>query len=371
MKKVFIGVSALLLATMVFMSCGGGSSGPVYKVTVSPAAISMAPGAVREFTAVLTKDGVPTAASSFTWTVANGDAVPDANTKFNGDDLTIAPAQAEGTLIVTASIDYDGGARTGTATVTVLSQADVDTALSAISSAADAATLLAALKAPNVGINPALVVDANSDAYFGSKTILASAASSDSASVEYALMGINGTVLMEKVNAATNASEVQNLFNEATFKSIDFDEGWTMYSALGSGGKVEAAKAIYNSGTDYSDISNFQKAVSEALNNQYMTETAPQLKSSLDAVLGTNPTLAQINAFLAKIVEFGADPLTVTESNLSAVKDALTAAKTEEEIKTYLDAGNAATPGEVWDAVTMVYFTIGFIVDPDAFGNSD
>jgi phage tail protein X len=369
MKKWFFGLIALLVAAMVFMGCppDGGDDDPVYTVTVTPASIGMAPGASRDFDAVLKKDGVAKSGAT-TWTVTAGTATKHGGTTIEEGHLSLDSAQATGTLIVTASISFDGSDHTGTATVTVLSAEDVETALTAITSAIDAATLLTALKAPAAGINPALVVDANSAAYWTSKTSIDSALSSGStnekiSNLEDTLIGINGTVLMNAVNSAANASAVQALVTEAAFKSIDADELRTMYSGLSSTGKTTVATTIYNGGAGYSVAETLLEMVYNAIYAQYMAEIALQLKSSLDAVLGTNPTLAQINTFLAKCAEIGAPQLTVTQSQLPTVQSALTAAKTTDtDIMAYLAAGSGATADQTTSAVGVVYGIIGGII---------
>jgi hypothetical protein len=365
MKKWFFGLIALLVAAMVFMGCpdpngGGGNPDPVYTVKVTPDPVSMVPGESKSFSAVLKKDGEPKL-GTFTWSVTAGTATKHEGTTIdNNGYLTLASAQTTGTLTVTASINFDGSPHTGTATVTVLSAEDVESALTAITSATDATVLLAALKDSAAGINPALVVNANSAAYWDARSTIASALSSGTItykiqSLEYALQEINASIFMQAVNDATTASAVQALFTEAAFKSAGGDGLWTYYSGLSSAGKTAVATAIYNDGTTWD-------AMADAIHARYFTE---QLKSYMDAVLGTNPILAQINAFLEKCAETGAYSLTIVQAQLSTVQSALAAAKTTSgsPIKVYLDAGSSATDEQTSNAVQAVYSVIRSAID--------
>jgi hypothetical protein len=172
---------------------------------------------------------------------------------------------------------------------------------------------------------------------------------------------------MQAVNDATSASAVQALLTEATFKSASIDYLyflWTYYSGLSSAGKAAAATAIYNDGTNYTSIDSFWEAVTDAIGARYFTE---QFKSYMDVVLSTDtPSLAQINAFLAKIAEVAeangsSIPLpTIVQAQLSAVQSALATAKTTSNslIKVYLDAGSSATDEQVANAIAEVYSVI-------------
>jgi hypothetical protein len=370
-KLLLSGLLAVALTFgLVLVGCGGEDepSGPVYTVTVSPAAISMAKGASQSFSAMLKKDRA-TLSGSDTWAVSGGIANTKFGTNYDSDRLTIASDETTTTLTVTATITYSGTEYSGKATVTVISTANAAAALTAIRDATDADALLAALKAANAGIDQRYVIDANKAAYLTSKDTItsslssiaensdASAISNAVSSVNWALQNINGGIVLAKFNAATSADAVKALLTEANFIALGGESVWSLYNGLSANGKSAVATAVYNGGTDYSSFGYLSQAISTAVGQQIVTEDT----SKLDAAIKTDATLADIQAFMTYVESLGAPPITVQSINLAAIKAAIADA---EDIQAYKNATGDAKKALAMNAVQYVYSIVNSIENP-------
>jgi hypothetical protein len=254
---------------MVFTGCDNGGEEPPaqdsYTVAVSPASPHLTAGAAQTFSATLKKNGAVVSGQTFDWSVSGGAA----GTKFDEYDakkLTIDGAETA-TLTVTATAT--GTSHTGTATVTIISAQAQGEAIAAIASATDAQAVLAALKAPNTGIDPGKIVDAWAAEYFAGKAAFGAATTAEAANT--ALDTLNKSIALSKVNAAATADVVRAaILNEAAFTALG-DDGtyWGQYSSLSAADKTSVATALFD-GRIYANINALLAALQTAISAAYL-----------------------------------------------------------------------------------------------------
>jgi hypothetical protein len=184
--------------------------------------------------------------------------------------LTIANPETAATLTVTAKVSYDGAERSGTATVTIISAQAQGEAIAAIASATDAQAVLAALKAPDTGIDPHKIVDAWAAEYLTGKAAFSAATTAEAANT--ALDTLNKSIALTKVNTAATADGVRAaILNEAAFTALG-DDGtyWGQYSSLSAADKTSVATALV--GQSYATINALLAALQTAIAEKYFAE---------------------------------------------------------------------------------------------------
>ncbi|MDR2490655.1 MAG: hypothetical protein LBD20_04540 [Spirochaetaceae bacterium] len=277
-------------------------------------------GGTQQFSAELQRNGANvTDSPDPVWSITTTPV--DSGTTINpsSGSLIVSTAETATTLTVRATITYSGSTYTGDATVTVTSMEDTADALGAISSAADAGALFNALKSANSVLDTSLILEANKDAYFASKTAMSAILSSISESptpaeitnvihaLEELIKTINFTVATSDVLAAFNnagtVDAIQNLLTAANFdKLYPNDAGkWKLYHALD--GKATIAQAILtgktNSGGSFTYTPSLVTAISTAIFTQ-QTEEADNLVPAFSAGFSFEEIVEEITPLLTE-----------------------------------------------------------------------